>query len=262
MDAARMCALVIAAGACCYAQKFEVVSVRESPWRPGAAARGERGAGQGCPTVMKVDQGRVDIRCATMNMLIGWAYRHPPERIKGPEWMTAGVPRFDVAATIPAGVAAGQVPEMLQSMLAERFRLALRRGTVNGPIYALIVSKSGLTMKKAALGASDEVRRVENGDPLRPHWEADSITLEKLAALLDEAAPTPVPIVDMTDRQGAYQLALEVSLHDLGGPEEMESSVLRAFNDGLRKLGLLLERRHGAVPTLIVDRLQKTPTEN
>jgi len=224
--------------------------------------RGERGPGNGCPTVMKVDQGRLDIRCATMNMLIGWAYRHPPERIKGPDWMMSGAPRFDVAAMIPTGIAANQAPEMLQAMLADRFQLRLHRASVTGPIYALTISKTGLKLKEAAPGASDEVRQPEKGDPLRPHWESDSITLEKLAGLLDEAAPTPVPIIDVSGRKNRYQLSLEVSLHDLGGPDEMEASVLRAFNDGLRKLGLQLERRKGAVPTLIVDRVEKTPAEN
>jgi uncharacterized protein (TIGR03435 family) len=87
-------------------------------------------------------------------------------------------------------------------------------------------------------------------------------TLEQLAALLDEAAPTPIPILDMTGRKGSYHLALEVSLHNLGGPEEMEGSVLHAFSEGLRRLGLQLERRQGNVATLIVDRVAKTPTGN
>jgi uncharacterized protein (TIGR03435 family) len=225
--------------------------------------RGERGTGGGCPTSMKVDAGRVDIRCATMNMLIGWAYRHSAERIQGPDWMMAlGGPRFDIAATIPAGAPADQVPEMMQAMLADRFRLALHRGTITGPIYALVVSRSGLQMKEAAPGASEEMREIAEPDPLRPRWEADSITFEKLTELLDEAAPTHVPIVDLTGLKGRYRLSLEVSLHDLGTPDEMEGSVLRAFNDGLRKLGLQLEKRQGAVATLMVDRLEKAPTEN
>lgn len=252
----------MAAAVVCPAQRFEVVSIRQSVWRPGAAMVGERGRGSGCPTRMKVDAGRVNITCATMNMLIGWAYRHPPERIKGPDWMSLGVPRFDIAATIPAGTQAGQVPEMLQAMLAERFKLALHRGTVTGPIYALAVSKSGLKMKEAAPGASEEVREIAEPDPLRPRWEADSMTFEKLTELLDEAAPTHVPIIDLTGIKGRYQLSFEVSLHDLGTPYEMEGSVLRAFNDGLRKLGLQLEKRQGAVVTLMVDRVEKVPTEN
>ena len=34
-----------------------------------------------------------------------------------------------------------QIPEMLQALLAERFRLVLRRGTAELPFYALTVAK-------------------------------------------------------------------------------------------------------------------------
>jgi hypothetical protein len=41
---------------------FDAVSVRPSVFQPAAAARGEPGNGGGCPTSMKIDQGRVDMR--------------------------------------------------------------------------------------------------------------------------------------------------------------------------------------------------------
>jgi uncharacterized protein (TIGR03435 family) len=80
--------------------------------------------------------------------------------------------------------------------------------------------------------------------------------------------------------KGRYQLVLEVSLNDLLGLRpamtsavddptarenalmDMEEAALKGFNDGLRKLGLQLERRKGPVETLVVDRVEKTPTAN
>jgi len=43
---------------------------------------------------------------------------------------------------------------------------------------------------------------------------------------------------------------------------ERDEVVLRAFNDGLRKLRLELERRKGPVETLVVDHVEKTPSGN
>lgn len=43
---------------------------------------------------------------------------------------------------------------------------------------------------------------------------------------------------------------------------DMEEAVLTAFNNGLLKLGLRLERRKGPLETIVVDRVEKTPTEN
>ena len=52
--------------------------------------------------------------------LPGHRLRLRPQQIEGPDWI--GQPRFDVSATIPDGVPASQVPEMLQTLLAERFQ--------------------------------------------------------------------------------------------------------------------------------------------
>jgi uncharacterized protein (TIGR03435 family) len=76
-----------------------------------------------------------------------------------------------------------------------------------------------------------------------------------------------LPVIDMTGIGGRYNLTLEVSLKDLAGAGpgnagDMEEIVLSAFNSGLLKLGLRLERRKGPLETVVVDRVEKTPTEN
>lgn len=77
----------------------------------------------------------------------------------------------------------------------------------------------------------------------------------------------------MTGLKGRYQLVLEVSLRDLPGARreppaadnptaDMAETVLKGFNDGLVKLGLRLEHRKGPLEILVVDHVEKTPTEN
>ena len=75
------------------AARFEVASVKPAVYNAPVGGGGERGAGGGCPTSLKVGRGRVDIRCATLAMLIGYAFRHPPDRVKGPYWMMLAAPR-------------------------------------------------------------------------------------------------------------------------------------------------------------------------
>jgi uncharacterized protein (TIGR03435 family) len=219
-----------------------------------------------------------------------------------------GSARFDIAAKIPEGASKNQIPEMVQALLVDRFKLATHRGTTNQPIYALVVAKGGLKVKEAGAAAppadSDAptgtttffggvttlttpnadgrgstitlsnpamgtVRETDAGDRLQ-RWEAPSITFEGLADLLDRVTPFfSSPVIDMTRLKGRYRLVLEVSLNDRlksdGGdrtPLEMEDAVLKSFNDGLRKLGLQLERRKGPVESVVVDHVEKTPTEN
>lgn len=274
----------------------------ELNWPPVAGAAGERGSGGGCPTSMKVEPGRVDFRCANLAMLIGYAFRFSPDRVTGPDWMRAvGSPRFHIVATLPRGASKDQVPEMFQALLAERFRLAIHRGTANLPVYALTVVRGGLQMKAADGGAStaemstepstegfygavqsrvatdaagQAVRTIssprmgtvrETGDPIRgQRWEGGSISMAGLAELLDHVAPMSLPVIDATGVSGRYELLLEVSLRDARGaePSDMDAGVADAFNRGLAKLGLRLEHRRAPVETIVVDRVERIPTEN
>ncbi len=286
-------------------------------WSPASPATGRRGAGSsssGCPTLMKVDPSRVDFRCSTLPMLIGYAFRISPDRVTGPEWMTAvGSPRFDIAATIPRGAPTSQVPEMLQALLSDRFKLVVHRRTASLPIYALVVARGGLKVEKTtpqaiagsrpgepeapssvdAFYGTVQSRAAPNagaefltnprmgtvrqtGDPGGvQRWEAPDTSLGGLADLLDKVAPLPLPVIDMTGLGGRYQLVLEVDLsgahrsfsvgetHAAGDPgAEMEEHVLGAFNNGLLKLGLRLQRRKGPLETIVVDHVENTPTEN
>src|SRR5690242_4254166 len=70
--------------------------------------------------------GRFEMRQATMLDLIRTAYGLDPDLIVGgPSWLE--LDRFDVAAKAPAGTRPDQVRLMLQSLLADRFQLAVHK---------------------------------------------------------------------------------------------------------------------------------------
>jgi len=312
--------------------RFDVASVKPAvPSPPAAGGAGGRVGGSGgggggrCPESFKMDRSRVDIECATLTTLIGYAFRFSPDRVTGPDWMIGlGSPRFDIAAKLPQGASENQVPEMVQALLADRFKLAIHPAPREQGIYGLVAAKGGLKVKEAAPEAGAEVppsaadpdappgtitlfgdvetRTTRNADGsgdtttisnpkmgrvrwmegpnLMWRWEAPAITFEGLAELLDRVIPLPSPVIDMTGLKGRYQVVLEVSLNDVigarpatpgagGDPTTIDNArmdrdevVLRAFNDGLRKLGLQLEHRQGPVETLVVDHVEKTPTGN
>ena len=45
-------------------------------------------------------------------------------------------------------------------------------------------------------------------------------------------------------------------------PGDRQSALLKAARDGLKKFGLQLERRKAPVEMLVIDYLEKTPSEN
>jgi uncharacterized protein (TIGR03435 family) len=105
------------------------------------------------------------------------------------------------------------------------------------------------------------------------HFEAPSITFEglaDLAVLAMSLGPEDTVVRDMTGLKGRYQVNLDVSSADVnaeiaahpGDPAVLRDAQLRVVQDGLNKLGLRLEPRKAPVELFVIDRLEKTPTEN
>jgi uncharacterized protein (TIGR03435 family) len=114
---------------------------------------------------LTVEGSRVDIRNMSLQRLIVAAYRIKPYQLSGPDWMSGE--RFDIAARIPAGVAADRLPEMLQALLAERFKLAIHRDNKDLPVYALVLGKNGSKLQPAkAEAASAPLPETDGSRPL------------------------------------------------------------------------------------------------
>ena len=107
------------------AVQFEVASIRPRPEQP------ERGI----ETVTQLGPSQIRLVYVSLADCIALAYRMSRDRIVGPDWL--GTTRFDLAATLPPGTARHQVPERLQALLAQRFRLQIHRETRELPGYAL-----------------------------------------------------------------------------------------------------------------------------
>src|SRR5690349_13796917 len=110
--------------------KFEVADVHSSPHATQPFVRGPfAGAG------------RYELRYATMLDLVRMAYDVDPERISGgPNWLE--MDRFDVFAKIPAGTSAESRRQMLQNLLAERFKLQTHSDQKPMPAYVLTAGKN------------------------------------------------------------------------------------------------------------------------
>jgi uncharacterized protein (TIGR03435 family) len=260
---------------------------------------------------MKVDGARVDIGFLSLANLIGTAYRVKPYQISGPDWMSAQ--RFDIMAKLPAGASQDQVPEMLQALLAERFKLTVHRASKEIQIYALVVGKNGPKLKEsppdepaasAADGAppsTDTSLRV-SGDPQKGmtvsnglgsgtvkmtmangamHMESQKMSMVQFAEALSRFLDHPV--VDMTAITGNYQMALDLSMEDLmnaarsagvqvpagaggmagrGSAEGASDPSSSSLFNNVQQLGLKLEARKAPVDQIVIDHLEKLPTEN
>jgi uncharacterized protein (TIGR03435 family) len=111
--------------------EFEVASIRLHP------------PGDGVPNVsLAVSPGRVTYIKVTVRSLIRQAYGlkvYPLSR--GGDALSTD--RYDVIAKAPPETSKQQTMLMLQTLLAERFKLAVHHETKELPIYALVLGKNG-----------------------------------------------------------------------------------------------------------------------
>jgi uncharacterized protein (TIGR03435 family) len=106
------------------------------------------------------------------------------------------------------------------------------------------------------------------------HIETAKMPMDALAQVL--ASYLRAPVIDMTGLEGKYQVTLDFSLADTTGvARAMEASAPGGDATGMasdpqgtsmfsavQRLGLRLERRKAPVALLVVDRLERVPTEN
>jgi len=214
-----------------------------------------------------------------------------PFQISGPDWMTTT--RYEVVATIPAGVPRDQVPLMWQALLADRFKLTLHREKKEVPVYALVVGKNGPKMKEAedtggppADGPVKFPGMMGGGRGMvqmgRGKLTANKMTVGSFADLLSRQMDRPV--IDETGLKPAYDFELSWTPDERqrlafipggGGPppgaedhprpassDAGQSSGPTIFVAVQEQLGLKMESKKSPVEILVIDHVEKTPTEN
>jgi uncharacterized protein (TIGR03435 family) len=98
---------------------FEAASVKVAA--PVAGSRRPKfSGGPGTP-----DPSRIDYQGVTLGSLVQGAYNLPFYQLSAPAWINSE--RYDISAKIPEGATEEQFRQMLQNLLAERFKLAAHR---------------------------------------------------------------------------------------------------------------------------------------
>jgi len=265
--------------------EFEVASVRPTP--PSQ----EHGMSFG----LRLDASQVRVLSLPLRDIIAAAYRVKPYQVYGPDWITTT--QFDISAKLPAGTKIGQVPDMLQSLLVDRFGLVFHREKKEMPVYALVVGKPPLNLHEHRVDAhsptgpdtltwsfSGNQNGVSNvlGDGSSymftgGKFEARQLSTSALATELERYSPRP--IVDMTKLAGTFDAAFAVTPEAYGQllgraainsgmvmpmqmRNEIENSGFNALPEAVEQLGLKLDARRMPIDVLVIDQVRRTAVEN
>ena len=242
--------------------EFEVASVR--PSNP------EQGFINAVTPSLKVDSAR-NLRFVqiTLRDLIMLAYNVGAPQIQGPSFLN-GTPefaadRFDIVARVPEGATRDQVPLMLRALLAERFHLALHRESKPMQIYALERGKDAPKMKESpegTTGAARCVRSFAEHEGATLAAECTHMTSADIAQQVMALAPgyfRDAPVVDLTGLNGIYDFKLEWITAIEANNGSPGPSMIKAVE---AQLGLKMERRRQSMEVLVIDKIDRKPTEN
>ncbi len=250
---------------------FEVASVKPAPPPDGTPqTRIDVHGGPGTD-----DPGRFTAQSFDLTRLVMKAYGIDRDRLSAPGWMDTT--RFNIAATIPPGTTPERFKQMLQNLLADRFKLAVHFDKKEMQIYELTVAKNGPKMKPSV-----DDPAVEPAMPDRPRlftnkMQAGKVTMEEFAHSLSIAVRQTV--VDATGLKGRYDAGLfwvgtaavagrgrDGGLPSPDGnapPQVADPARGPDIFDALRtQLGLELKQKKGPVDIVVIDHAEKVPTEN
>ena len=223
---------------------FEVASVRQH--KPAVA--------EGRTSIDSVP-GSLTIRNASLSECIKWAYLVGDYQISGPAWLMTE--KYDISAKAAGPAPLNQLRQMLQTLLTDRFQLQLHRETRELPVYELVAAKSGPKLHKAD-PAGNTSMRGENGSFVfrgtsMPQFAEDLATLSQVDR----------PVLDRTGIPGVFDFNLKFGESN----DEMKRALITGDGASIftliqEQLGLKLEARKGAVEMLVIDRVERAPTEN
>jgi len=239
--------------------------------------------------------GRVSATAIPLRWLIAQAYGVPIGSTRlspGPEFDAAiGFGQYDIEAVAPKGVfpagatAAVQtqsVRRMLQTLLAERFKLVVRRETKELPVYAIVIGKNGAKLKTADVQEKDCKDDLINPDGKPCHrfnggrgrgLHGDAVTMTDLAQEVENWSDRP--IVERTGLTRLYDIQttgwrpqdpVQLQPRPDGAPPTAEQLAFAdpstpTMFDIFEQLGLKLETQKVPVETILLISIQR-PTEN
>ena len=265
---------------------FEVASIK-----PNHSGERRRGFG--------LQPDRFTATNVTTKMLVTFAYNIRDLQVSGgPSWMDSTTYNIDAREegsiveklkSLPRDQRRAQIRLMVQSLLADRFKLIVSRETQDLPVYALVVAKNGPKLHEARPGDTypNGIKGLDGrGHAGMVHSGGDHISAQGISITSlnhDEGSLVDLlsqqlgrTVLDQTGLKGKYDIALKwtpdqnpdgmVQGPDGGRPgaesaPPPDSSGPSIFTAIQEQLGLKLEPTKGPVDVIVIDHIER-PSAN
>ena len=248
---------------------FDVASVKLSQFN-NLTGEGARKAN------LATTPGSLIIRNMNLKSCVQWAYNLKDYQVTGPDWIN--IQRYDINAKAADPVKDEELRKMLQTLLADRFKLVFHRETKELPVYVLTVARDGSKMKQSEGEGDSTFQPVKGAGKLAV--SAGHTSMQQFADILGD--PLQRPVVDETGLKGPFDFSIDLSRYlgmDMrpgparegevrregeggrGGPDmaSVETAVVMALRE---QLGLQLTPKKAPIEMIVVEKAEKVPTEN
>jgi len=258
--------------------RFATVSIKRNPSREQLSMAVPMGVGYR-------PGGRLVAGNAPLTMLIQRAYAVQGfQVVGGPAWINTD--GYDIEAKPDRNTDQKRMWLMLQTLLSDRFKLAMHNETRNLPVYDLQAVRSGPKLPPPQGGACSEVMTSLPGPGQRPappcgpgllqagtglNMEGTSVSMPAFAKMLSTLVGREV--IDKTGYTGRFALHLEFAMDEAlaglpnpQGPDASGQPADPAARPSIRtalqeQLGLRLQTSTGPVDVLVIDHVER-PTGN
>lgn len=195
-----------------------------------------------------------------MRYLMEYAYNLQRWRISGPLPDSRFI--YTVDAVTSPETTDDQLRLMFQSLLAERFKLAVHRSTKEVEGFAMTLAKGGPKMEEARDNGKNPPDPKLDGRVIATLPKSGAIHVvgqrANMQALRDRLqTDSSGAVFDLTGLTAVYNFTFDYARDD--SPAD---GTLPALSTALSDLGIKLTRHKGPVEMLVIDHIETTPTEN
>jgi uncharacterized protein (TIGR03435 family) len=205
-----------------------------------------------------ITPGGVNMRGVRLLEFISWAYSVQENQISGPDWLNNTL--FDISAKAATPATDPEMRLMMQTLLAERFKLTVHRDQRDMSALVMTLGKNGHKL-------------VENETPGSPSFSTGKMSLTGNGATIKQmtdfiSRELKISIVDRTGLTGHYNYHLDIASfvteemmrNSNGGvPIEGPGIVAKAMQE---QLGFKVDSAKVPMEVIVIDHMEKEPTEN
>lgn len=206
--------------------------------------------------------GKYQFKNATMLDLIASAYSVEPDKVVGgPSWLETD--RFDILAKAPASATNANAKLMLKSLLADRFKLAIHNEDKPMNAFVMTMTKPGPQLKQSAGAGPTNCQSDSTSAPPHNVINCTNMTLAFLAGQVLrqlDGLTFQSPVTDLTGVEGSWDFQLKwTGSNNVAAAGKDAIPIQEALE---KQLGLKVEMQKRSLPTLVVDSVNRKPTDN